>query len=703
MFNSHIERDASLPEGPLPLIPGTHASNTYHFDYAIYQGKIYIRSTTPEAPKRMERGELKEVLQGTPGALEWSLFDNIGVPFDKYDKSLLKPGEQIVRIFVASEIVVAVSNNKQVYLYKPTELKRPLYWENYLGSPDVVSNKLFIPSDTIDIAFSCSVCKKDEIRRTDFIHPAEIVKYFSDANYNNLEEMENGIRFDFGFTPTLFVLLKGGQKIVYWDTGLPPSFSRGFLVPDGMRALSISAAGSTIFICTIDDKGALHYFTRMLDYEINGACPGLKVSYIETPRIDPPEGPDSSFFLGQGIRKNPLTGWVEHPVGDLFTTDKIRIRLTGEGDKARDLIILGQDLQEGWGYYSKNISETQWTFIPDPTAEPTQFEENKSDITSTYEEKKNTYAGRFYDAKTKYNPLGKIRPGIKVELTHFHPFITDSDEVYLVIHSPGEEPQPIRIYIVDGWGLHYHQYDERLFGTVDGEPKPLLGTLVLTNEQQVFAENANTPLADFLKNQILPYHGKTKEIGITADNCQVTLRLGENKCRVERKVTAEEIYHSFYMKRAMNKKLTAIPQNPKECDTLIAINKKCLEKIESIFSKRKLRSGLNIGLHAGARPLRKIIVSVFKFIYAPQDPTYEQAAYDIRKLFSIHLKSALYACTRPEDKAPGYMEAKRILNKRLNALENMKKNFKKRPVIKIKQADEVDMEEEDEEETTLRI
>lgn len=167
-------------------------------------------------------------------------FDNIGIPYNKHMETLLAP-ESIVEIGVASEIVVAVSNLDRVYLYKPTENTRPIHWENRLGAPDFISSdKLFLPHNRRAWAFSCSVRTKPEIRRTDFIHPNEIVSFFSDAN---------GIRFDFGFTPTLYVLDKDGLKIVYWDTGLPASFSRGFLVPEGHRAsLSVQLAPQYFFL-----------------------------------------------------------------------------------------------------------------------------------------------------------------------------------------------------------------------------------------------------------------------------------------------------------------------------------------------------------------------------------------------------------------------------------------------------------------------
>ncbi len=481
MSKPGFENSASSSDTVNP-VPNHQSASTFNFDYRLENGKIFIRSRTPDDPQEIVRGDRISV-KGAPDALEWKLFDGIGLPYDEEMKSLLAPDEYIVELAVASDIVVAVSNLDRVYMYKPTELERPVCWQNILGAPEHISNdKLYLPHQRRDWAFSCSVRTKPDIRTTSFMNENEIVSYFRDAN---------GVLFDFGFTPTIYVLDKDGLKIVYWDTGLPASFSRGFLVPQGMQGLTISAAGSTVFLTTIDSERKLHFFTRMIDYEINGACPGLKVSYTDIPVKQPPgNDPNASFYLGHGARKMPLDGWVEHSVEDILPniTQNICIRLTGKGDEARELRIQGQDPDRGWGYYAKKISEKHWHFHPAPEATPTPAKPaiNETAYNPAFSETQRlSYTGKLaYSLKIPFYQKKDESPGISLELKNFHPFLSDSEPCSIVISHPGEPPQHLRIHAVDAWGLHYHhKHDEDLLGTIDGEPKALVATLVLTPEQ----------------------------------------------------------------------------------------------------------------------------------------------------------------------------------------------------------------------------
>ncbi|KGP62276.1 hypothetical protein EP47_07395 [Legionella norrlandica] len=465
------ESESSLPSGSINPVPDHRCSSTANFDFYLDDGKIYLRTRTPEDPKTFVRGDLISI-KGDPKALEWKLFDGKGIPYNERLESLLEENERIVEIDAASNIVVAVSNLDKVYLYKPTEYIRPLYWGSKLGAPDFMADELFLPHERRAWCFSCSVCKKDEVRKTDFIDPSEIVSFAKDGN---------GINFDFGFTPTIYVLDNEGQKIVYWDTGLPASFSRGFLVPDGMQGLSISAAGSTVFLSAIDAEEKLHFFTRMIDYEINGACPGLKVSYTETPVVQPPNG---SFFLGHGVRKLPLDGWVEHKIDDIPSnlTHKVCIRLTGKGDDARELRILGQDSELRWGYYSKNITDNKWEFHADPAAEPTNHEDIRPiPFNPTYpNSQKMSYEGKLFVRKFPHIRKVEDTSETTIELKNFHPFLSDAEPLSIVLSHPGEPPQTLKIHAVDAWGLHYHhKHDEELIGSVDGEPKALSELLFL--------------------------------------------------------------------------------------------------------------------------------------------------------------------------------------------------------------------------------
>lgn len=645
-----------LPEGSSNPVPDHRSSRTRNFDYQLEDEKIYIRTRIPANPKAFIRGDLVSTA-GLPDALEWKLFDGIGVPYDKHMQSMLAPNEQIVEISVASEIVVAVSNLDRVYLFKPTEKTRPTCWENRLGAPDFLSNELFLPHDRRGWAFSCSVHTKPEIRTTEFMHPKEIVDYFSDAK---------GDHFVFGFTPTIYVVSQDGDKVFYIDSGLAPSFSRAFLVPAGTQAQSISAAGSTVFLSTIDSEGKLHFFTRMIDYEINGACPGLEVTYLNTLAVEPPTGQNGSYPLGFGVRKLPLQGWIEHSVDAILPniTHNVCIRLIGQGDEARILRIQGKHPKKGWGYYFKKIVDTDWHFHTEPAVGPVgavfPFNPAFTNTLLSYTEKR-YHPGIFHHDKKVLK--------ISVELENFHPFLTDAEPFTLIMKHPDEPPQSLRIHAVDAWNLQSNRkHDEDLIGTLDGEPKALVGTLLLTQEQIDFAQNGQSRLGDYLKSHILDYHGETKAVSIIADNSMVILKLGDTEYYFERTVSEEEIDHSFYMRKANDKKLVIDPGSPEECRDLIAINKRCLKEIKSIFSDRRINNMEYMLLDVGATALRPIVSKVFDVV-RPEDPTYQKAARDLALLFETH-RRALWHSVQRKSPALGYEKAMAILNARITDRKN---------------------------------
>jgi len=646
-----------LPAGPINPVPELHEASTFNFDYQLVDGKIYLRATNPNNPLAFERGD---VVAGK--STDWTLLDGIGIPYDEDMQSLLAPDEKLVALAVASEIIIAVSSTNRVYLFKPTDYTRPLSWEKEVGAPDVIKAPLYLPDNCKDLAFSCSVRTKPTVRTTESMNNKEIVSFFSDAN---------GINFDFGFTPTLYVLDKEGYKITYWDTGLPPSFSRGFLVPEGMKGLSLSAAGSTIFLSAVDSDGQFHFYTRMHDYEINGSCPGLAVSYKDVPAVKP-DTDSGSYFLGDGIRQLPLAGWREHDVQEIMPhlSDKVCIRLTGEGDESRQLRIQAEHPEQGWGYYAKNIFENHWQFYPEPAAETISVPpQNESTIPDSL---KLSYDGVLYARQIPDPRKKKVASKVTLALEEFHPFLTDSEPFYLVLKHPDPAPEGsglrLKIHAVDAWGFHYHQnHDDKLFGSVDGEPKALIGTLVLTEEQQALAKDKHSPLGAFVKKYFLKYDGKTKSIPIIADNGMTILMFGHKDCRFTRQLSEQEINNSFYMQKAMDPSLTTSPESVERCNQLLIANQDCLTEIKTIFSTRRKEDAIAAATNFTISMGHPIVSSMFK-VYSPDDPTYKQAVEDTKLLFRAHKKATGYSA-KGKTHAVGYEKAIGILNQRIANLQ----------------------------------
>lgn len=653
LLDNYRNPPPTLPDRISP-IPDHHCASTFNFDYYLADdGVIYARSRTPEDPKRINRGNLESV-EPTPDNLGWKPFDGCGVPYDRKMKPILSKNDQIGEIAVASEFIMAVSKrDSRVYMYKPTKKTRPLYWSEKLGAP--FKTNLYLPEQRRTWCFSCSVHGKD-IRNVDFIHPNEVVDYFTDSK---------GEHFEYGFTATTYVLDSDGLKITLWDTGLPGSFSRGFIVPDCTQGQEMSAAGSIIFLSAVNSENELSFWTLKNCYERGGGCPGLVNEYKKIP---PQEG-DTIYPLGEGVRQLPGETWVEHDISAIrpYITSKVCIRLTGQGDEERELRIQGKDPALGEGYYYKKINESQWNFCPAPEVGPVDLEHKIShpfnlDFSQT--------------RKMSYSEKDHRDPEITLEVQDFHPFQIEAEPFYLVVNYQGLT-ESIPIYSIDAWGLlNNPHYDDALVGASDGQLKALVGTLVLTPSQLELTKDEHSPLGKYLREHYLPFHEKTKSIPIVADNTRVIFKLGKQEFHFQRELSQIEKDYSFYMRRVMDPELQIDYASPEAWVELLKKNKACLEKNESIFSSRHFKDNLFELVNANLIKFHPIAERLFQFVN-PADPTYIQAVKDLEILFKVHKMAIKYTIKNN----PGYLEARAILKSRINDLKEMIEVAKERTIV----------------------
>jgi hypothetical protein len=623
---------------------------TKQFEYKLGDDHlISLRSLNEKNLKTFIGGDLETY----PEALSWHLFDVLGYPYKnsllKGRCSLLAEGEFISEIAVASELLVAVSNANKVFLYKPTALKRPISWLDQLGSP--FSNELYLPADRRSWSFSCSVRDK-AIRRVDFMDPSEIVLYYSDMN---------GVKFDFGFTATIYVLLEDGQRIVYWDTGLPPSFSKGFLTPlkGATQGQSLSAAGSTIFISVLDSSNRLRFFTRMYDYEINGACPGLTYTYQI--KLDQ-DSTDETVPLGFGERKLPLEGWREHSISKILDghlSSKVSIHLTGQGNSARELRIQGTDFANRSGYYFKRIDDFDWQFQPDERLEI--FTQPPFPYNLDAPQMVKNYNGQVIKAKI---------PEFRVDLHSFHPFLTAEEPCSLSVSYKGETAN-ISLHSVDEWTLvHHKKYHEDLIGVQEGEPKSLQATIILTPEQLNCSKESL--IYRLIQENFLPYHEQVNSIQLVADNEAVLLSSndGELKLHFSRALTQSELDASFYIKRARAVVNLELPQSKEELLKLIHLNKETLNdltEIQNQYRRDEAKFLLEDICAIFAGPLASVI-----FNFEKEDPTYKKAVEDLTNPFKSQLRAEWSNLTK-ENKT--FQTAKNLLETRILELEELSAHY----------------------------
>jgi hypothetical protein len=406
--------------------------------YLLWQGRIWTRANEEVTGKHEP----------------WRLFEGHGVPFGKNVKQF-GPNNHVIAFAQEGTMIMAVSDTGRMYKWQPT-FKKNTVWEEKFGSP--FSTDLWLP-ESRDFAFSLSLAegsiKDDPTRLTPM---KDIVRYYEDPA---------GQTIKFGITGTVYVLMKDGREIRFWDTGLPTAFSRGFVTPEhgNFVATQIAASGSTVLVA--DETGQI--YTRMYDYEIATACPGLHFTYNREEALRGKSKGLQEVFAA--TRLLPLPDWMAHdkvPLqGDAAVTRKISIHMTGQGNAAREIRIQGRLDKERYGYYFKPIFAQQW-----------QFRETGE----TFEDQaiNQIYAARSMREESRARDFGgqlhqTLAPGLSVWLVGFQPFDLRS---ILRVKTPGGTVFDLILHTVDAWApTEQQKFSPELVGLTSGEAKLLLGTL----------------------------------------------------------------------------------------------------------------------------------------------------------------------------------------------------------------------------------
>lgn len=485
---------------------------TSNFFYFLRKedGKIFIKPNPRKGNYAtiIKSGVLEHYQEGEKlgNRTEWNLFNGDGGP-------RLDAGRKIVEFSVASEIVMAVDNLGQFHIFKPTEYKTPTQWTTNIGCP--ITEKLYLPREYKAWTFNCSLKIKPEDRRSiEFMHPDDIVHYFEDADNKKIE---------FGFTATAYVLSADGRKIGFWDTGLAASFGRAFTTPHrgNFVAENLSAAGSTVMVIGNNAEGEKEIYTRMFDYEINGACPGEQHTYQKTAC----PSPDRILGLLEAKRKLPLPGWRKMAkiiLGENdFITNRISIELTGQGNSARLLKVAGSKNGEH-GYYQKMIEDLTWEFIPAQEANdgpPPSLVEQKPSKEEHLEHNEMDYEGKILSFSslapdTKHIPT-------QIELKNFHYFLGADEPATIDLRDSYGNQLSLNFHTTDAWTLTTQKKRrEGLIGNKDGEPKPLLGTLIIPDAYL----NSDDPGLQALVKLFMPFHMKMNAFGVMASDERVVIQ-----------------------------------------------------------------------------------------------------------------------------------------------------------------------------------
>lgn len=657
-------------------IPGFHnylLDYTSQFEYKLdHHGKLWMRSRDQINPITIKKGQrLRTTISS------WHLFEGTGVPSDRHGHSILSDNEKIIAFKVAGEVVIFISNTRDVYMYKPIDVPSiisPIVSKKKLGQP--IRSSLKIPLDARCFALSVSVSGKLPRRRSsEIMGEADIVRYAADGA---------GVNHYAAHCTSIYVVERTGRVIYLWDTGLPAgSWQRGLLSPlGGMTQIQdISVAGSTILVSCLDQNGYLRYFTKRFDYEKDGQAPAITYSY------DKSRASEEDNTFGNEVRILPSDIWHEVKTPLILSKSQglhstISIEIIGSGDNSRILKIFGTNEYGELGYYYKKIDGQQWRFTT------VQLEPGKLVPPVIYH---------------KYMPLQPLKHNyqsyinfdgrsIKVDLLGFSIFNSAEDVVDMVLTDiVTGEIAVLDLRAVDGWCFHYLKPGlEDLVGASDGIPKWLSATLIISDEYKTKL----SPLSDIIRNNFLRYHHKNRGFSIIATDNILELDTTDRRFNFsfERVYNAGEFKHSFYLDKVKNI-LQNNPQTFEQCYSLIKYSEQLLQDLVALNKELRHRFyGFYLSYIGGEaarvsfmHPVTKVVNSMHKLLHnqgrvvfgafdhrIAADHLGEKAMHDLKQAFYYNSK----ICKRVAQGAnPDFEQAKNILLSRIKQLKVMLRLF----------------------------
>lgn len=505
--------DPILPQGPVAIRCGEpmteegvrsvlkDASGPYSFEYESERNQ-FVATPLPDAAERgfkMVEGRLVPAPAEEAG--EWHLHDSLGGP-------VLPPGEHAVEMQVAGDFIEIRTNTNKMYSYDPTK-PAPVVWKAEAGCP--FGGDVQLPEGIRDWTFGEAVAVKPMRNCLKSMNPfTDIVGYFEDSQGN---------KGDFGFTATTGVLTGDGREIRYRDTGLPADFARGFLTPHHGRFTGekLAAAGATWLLYGREPDGRPGLYARMYDYEINGDCPGRHYSYepSEVSVLDR----DKVYSLSDQIQMLPTPGWARIPfpplTGQAMLTDHLDIRLTGQGNAAREVRLAGRDAEGNPGYYHKGITESEWRFTqvpgplqgqPIPVGRPDTAQATPGPVTRDYP--RATWGGNLSGAPLR-----------QVELLDFHPFQTQDQASRIRFTLDSGQTVEVLLRTGDGYTpFAVRSQDTGLLGKGAGVPKVLIGTLEVPEEVR---SHPDPEVRSFVAGYLERMHHKENQFMLRAESDQV--------------------------------------------------------------------------------------------------------------------------------------------------------------------------------------
>lgn len=487
-------------------------SNTADNLNGFLPNRIYIKTSTQTFCRDYEFSLIDGYIyyKGRSNAIEpknWELLTGTGLPHSK-SKNFNVPS-RIVEISSDIDSIIALSDTGHIYSMFFDDLLRadPWKWLSDWGFP-VASPLTFSGIAEKRLAWSTGTRRSDIMWYTDI---------FGNEHHYGTMGLE-----------TLYLLSEDGREIRFTDTGLPPDFSRSFLLPERgqFTAITLRASGSTIFVM----NAAGEMYTRLIDFDTMG-CDPMFFKYTYKNETQPYKGTDyESNFTPWGL---PAEDWKKQP--SIPLTEKaaiskyITIIQNGQGNDARELRVVGLNTKGEAGYYYKQLTESQWHFLAvplhipnnsflDPQVDPNSLRGPKQELAyqGIYEEDSHSYT-----LSVKDFPMSEGYCNLQI--------------------SSGEESAEILIHPVEIW-----TYFKRNNPGFDGMPKRFFVTFAPTEEQKNKIESLSQPFKTFIHDHFLSHDLELFSSRLEATNLKWQLRIPErNKDSLVLSLfsnTSEEIY-----------------------------------------------------------------------------------------------------------------------------------------------------------------
>ncbi|MFI7664633.1 hypothetical protein [Nocardia sp. NPDC049526] len=280
----------------------------------------------------------------------------------------------------------------------------------------------------------------------------------------------------------VFALTDGGSRIRYIDPWLPVDHSYEMATPHGGRfqAVALSTSASTTLI--VNRFGDL--YTRLYDFDISGADKlFFRYSYEDQSTV--PEAPDmlsERVDPGYAAIQLPAPDWVRQPKVPGEITDRVSIHKTGPGSDARELRIEGRDNGRS-GYWTKQLTAEQWSFIPTGRPLAGQLLEN-------------TAADRTRDtlaAPSPYSYTGRSDRGWTITIDSFDIAVTPTP---LRLDFGGDVELDLILHTVDGLRQLPQQRG------ISDQPRHLDGTVEVPPEILNSLADQPEPIRHFITEQL---------------------------------------------------------------------------------------------------------------------------------------------------------------------------------------------------------